>query len=281
MSKQVFERPFVLSMGPQRSGTIWLERYLKDRSDICLPADVKETFFFDRHYTRGMDFYRDHFRAKPEHVLLMEITTTLFDHEEAPKRVYETFGNDIQLICPLRNPVVRSYSLYLHYARYGIARGSLREACFQTPQIIESSKYAKILKRWYEYYEPSKIKLLYQEDLEHNEATYIAQLCQALGISYLEHPEITKNNYNVIHRRGSRALAKITRNIAKWLRDRKLYSVINLANAIGLKPFLLGRQDADAAIDTIPRNEFAWLNDQLAEEIEALETITGPITQWK
>ena len=39
--------PFCLFMGPQRSGTSWLYRYLMDRGDVCLPSGVKEVFFFD------------------------------------------------------------------------------------------------------------------------------------------------------------------------------------------------------------------------------------------
>lgn len=107
-SSAKFDRPFALSMGPQRSATSWLDRYLRMRGDVCLPRGVKEVFFFDRYFHRGFGFYKRHYTPNSKHSLIMEISTTSFDHPEAPSRVYKIFGDQITLICPLRHPVERS-----------------------------------------------------------------------------------------------------------------------------------------------------------------------------
>ena len=104
----LFPVPFALLIGPQRAGTTWVDRYLRSREDICLPDQVKEIFFFDRNYDRGLDFYKSHFKPDKNHRLIMEITATAFDHPQAPQRIYDTFGKNIRLICPLRHPVIRS-----------------------------------------------------------------------------------------------------------------------------------------------------------------------------
>lgn len=259
MAGQVFDRPFALSMGPQRSGARWLETYLKARGDICLPEGVKETFFFDRHYDRGLDFYAGHFKPAPQHALMMEITTTVFDHDEAPKRVFELFGQDVTLICPLRSPVTRSYALFRHYKRYGIERGSLREVCFKNPQILESSKYAKNLKRWYAYFDPSKISVLYQEDLQKDPVFYTQSLCQALNIPHMPPGVIANDDYPFSSPRSEGGLwERLMRPMTGWLGKRNV---------------------ADENL-IIPESDRLWLQEQLSDETEELQKMMGPIAQW-
>ena len=196
-SSSLFSLPFALLMGPQRSGTAWVDRYLRSRGDVCLPRDVKEVFYFDRNYERGSEFYTSHFHPEEGHQVVSEITATSFDCPEAPKRVYEHFGKDIRLLCPLRHPIIRSYSLYLHYLRYGIATGTLEEAARQVPQILTSSHYAAHLKRWFDLFGQENIKIIYQEQLENNEDEFIKGLCGGLGIPFQEPPAEAQGRYNI------------------------------------------------------------------------------------
>ncbi|MEM7651138.1 MAG: hypothetical protein AAF204_03525 [Pseudomonadota bacterium] len=132
----LFSKPFALSIGPQGCGADDLHEYYEARADVALP-NVREIFFFDRHVQRGPDFYREHFDEKDAE-LVMEITTTAFDHEQAPLRVQNLLGTDVKLFCPLRDPVERSLAVYRRYVRYGIVQKSLsfQEACEAAPQIV-------------------------------------------------------------------------------------------------------------------------------------------------
>jgi len=275
-----FDRPFALCIGPQRAGTSWLDRYLRHRGDICMPSGVKEIFFFDRHFERGFSFYKSHFAPQKDDKLIMEISTTSFDHEDAPKRVFDTLGKNITLICPLRNPVIRSYSLYLHYLRYGIVKGSLKEACFQNPQIIESSKYAKNLKRWLDYYPEDQIKILFQEDLEKSQDTYVKKVCEAMGIPYKPVADEASSRYNVTTYSKSGLLAAVAQRTADFLRKYKLYFLINIAKAFGLKRVVFGKEKPDAGNTDIPEADRLWLEEQLSGQVEELEALIGPIPQW-
>ncbi len=278
-----FAHPFILSIGPQRAGTSWLDRYMRHRGDICLPSSVKEVFFFDRYYQRGISFYHKHFQPTPDHRYLMEVSTTAFDTVEAPKRVFDTFGHEVTLLCPLRHPVIRSYSLYQHYKRYGLVTGSLPEACAQNPQIIESSRYSRYLQEWYRYFPQNRIKILFQEDLELCSQAYVKNLCHFLKLDFIPVPDSISGRMNETTAAPIPFLAKSCQHLADFLRQHRLYAPINMAKRIGLKPFIFGRdkpQPHDSRIH-IDYNDFNWLCDQLNGEIEALEALIGPISQWR
>lgn len=268
-------------MGPQRAGTTWIYRYLSSRRDVCLPEDVKEIFYFDRNFDRGEQFYFDHFKPQPSHEIMMEVTATSFDHPEAPKRVFDIFGKDIKLVCPLRHPVVRSYSLYLHYLRYGIASGSLQEAVEQVPQILTSSQYKKHLENWYQYFDPKNITFIYQEELETNQFDFVRHLCAGLSLSFVEPEEDVQGKYNITTYSKFGPMARLAQHGADWLRENRLYFVINFAKDLGLKKLIFGKERPDANKKNIPLKDKLWLFEQVGDEVEKFERLIGRnIDQW-
>ena len=281
-SNTLFSIPFALLIGPQRAGTSWVHRYLRSRGDICLPEEVKEIFFFDRNYERGSDFYRSHFNLQNQHTLAMEITATSFDCKESPARINETFSKDIRLVCPLRHPIVRSYSLYLHYLRYGIVRGSLQEAVEKVPQIIESSRYAEHLKRWFDVFGHENIVFLYQEELEKNQKAFVEKLCHALSIPVISPTEEVSGRYNITTFSKFGFLALTAQTLADILRKYRLYFVINVAKALGIKKLIFGEERQEIDDHKIPKEDWEWLESHIGKEIGALEELLGsPVLCWK
>lgn len=280
---QIFpdSKTFALCIGPQRAGTTWIYRYLCSRGDVCLPEEVKEIFYFDRNFNRGKDFYKKHFNPLRKHKVIMEVTATSFDCPEAPERVFDLFGNDVRLICPLRHPVVRSYSLYLHYLRYGIVSGTLQDACLQVPQILASSRYEKHLKNWYKFYSPKDIRFIYQEELEVNQLGFVKNLCFGIGIPFVEPAEEVQGRYNITTYSKFGYVARIAQHIADWLRDNGLYFVINFAKKIGVKKIIFGKERPDANKQNIPMEDKTWLFEQIGDEVEKFENLIGKeVSHW-
>lgn len=277
----IFDLPYVLFMGPQRAGTSWLDRYLRSRGDICLPLSVKEVFFYDRHFERGVDFYKKHFKPAANHDLVSEVSTTAFDAKEAPSRVYELFKQDIKLVCPLRNPIERSYSLYKHYLRYGIVRGTLREACFHVPQIIDSSRYAKHLEYWFDYFPREKILIAFQEELEGDQEKFLKHICNYLDLPYIAPAADIQKRYNVTTASSSKSLAWAAQNAASLLRDHRLHFIVNSAKSMGLKNLVFGEEKAEALPIEMSKEDRMWLEDQLFEQMELLEKMIGPVKAWR
>ncbi len=268
-------------MGPQRAGTTWVDRYLRERGHICMPEEVKEVFFFDRNFKRGTDFYKSHFKPETDDLLAMEITATSFDCPEAPLRIHNIFGKKLKLICPLRHPIIRSYSLYLHYLRYGIVKGSLQEAVEQVPQIIESSHYAEHLTRWFDTFGRENITILYQEELESDQNSFVAKLCTALSIPFVEAPNEVSGKYNITSYSKFGPLALFAQNFADILRKYRLYFVINIAKSMGLKKVIFGEERPEINKNKIPKEDWDWLNSKIGDEIQKYETLIGkPVTLW-
>ncbi len=275
-----FNLPVVLSIGPQRCATSWLDRYLRQRGDICLPVDVKEIRYFDQNNDRGAAFYKRHFRPASNHSCMTEITTTCFDIKEAPRRVYGAFGTNVKLICPLRHPVNRSYSLYLHYKRYGIVNGTLEEACEACPQILTSSHYATHIGNWLRYFSADQIKFLFQEELELDQGVYIESLCAYLGLPVILPDEDIQSRYNSTAFSKNHLLAAGLQNSAEFLRRHELYKIINVAKSVGLKDLIFGKEVPKGRVNVIPDQAQQWLERQLINEVEQLETLIGPVPHW-
>lgn len=176
----LFAKPFALGIGPQTCGTEKLRYYFKGREDVALPK-VQEIFYFDRHVQRGPLFYKEHFDNVMASQLVMELTTTAFDHPQAPERAAELLGRDTKIFCLLRDPVERSYAVYQQYLNYSIVKGDIEKACEQAPQILYSSRYTDHINNWLKYFE--EIYFLSYEQLERNQDQALERLC-----AYLELP---------------------------------------------------------------------------------------------
>lgn len=237
----LFEKPFALFMGPQRAGANVIYDALELREDVCLPVGVKETFFFDRHYHRGVGFYANHFPVRHQHRLIAEVTTTVFDHPDSPKRVHEIFGRDVKLICPLRNPVERSCAVYEDYCSYGIVKGSIEEAVEQAPQILFASRYADHLERWMDIFGTDSVHIMLYEDAAKDEDAYLHQLMQVLGLG--DHVKVQAKNLkhhiqNIVEKvTPSSFFEKKKKSTDKethlWLQHRLLPEVLKLENLLG------------------------------------------------
>lgn len=273
--------PFAIFIGPQRAGTSWLYRYFKSRTDICSSDEIKELFFFDFNFDQGKKFYFSHFKPKPEHLLAVEVSATYFAHPDAPKRIYDYFGKDIKLVCPLRHPVIRSYSLYLHYKRYGLVEGTLQEACDAKPEILITSHYKDHLQNWIDVFGKDFIHFCFQEDLARNQNAYVSGICNYLNIPFDPVDEKIAGYHNVATQPPIQFLANIAQKTAQKLRRLRLYWAINLAKKIGLKALIFGPEESSSVSNQIPEAERAYLEAKLDGQIKALEDMLGyKIPEW-
>ena len=53
--------PDFLAVGPIKCGTTQLYQWLYGHPEIFLNSDIKEISFFNRHYAKGVDWYRTFF----------------------------------------------------------------------------------------------------------------------------------------------------------------------------------------------------------------------------
>ncbi len=123
-------------IGGQKCGTTSLYRYLEAHPDVAW-STPKEVHFFDKHYRRGLDFYRSHFPSRLEagvsrwvrgrRLLVGEGTPEYLVHPHAPRRASRTLPG-ARFVVLVRNPVDRAWSHYRMTVRKGRATRSFEES---------------------------------------------------------------------------------------------------------------------------------------------------------
>ncbi len=253
----LFDRQFVLAIAPQRCGLQWLDQYLREHDEVCLPHDAKEIFYFDRLFGRGSDFYAQHFAPESSHKLVMELTSTAFDHIDASSRVHDLFGKDLKIICLLRHPVRRSYALYIKLKQYGILEGSLEEISAEAPHILNGSRYAGHIENWLKKFDLEQIHFVYYEDLVFDPHGFAKEVCSILEITYLP-PSFDMMDGD---------------HLSMWQR---------VMRGFGKKYKVLSKQNEFMRCEDIPDEDLAWLRARLGREASKFETLIGhEVRQWK
>ncbi len=103
--------PNFVILGTARGGTTSLFNWLGSHPDVT-PSLKKETHYFDRHYAKGLRWYRSHFPLAGFHGITGEATPYLLFHPLAPQRVAKDLPSSTRFIVLLRNPVHRALSHY-------------------------------------------------------------------------------------------------------------------------------------------------------------------------
>lgn len=261
--------PDALVIGPMKGGPTWIHDYLTARGDVCLPAGVKETFFFDHRFDRGRSWYESHFNSydSSRHWRIMDLAPSYFHSLEAPRRVREVLG-PVPLFVTLRDPVRRAWSHYLHLRRYEHTRAPLRQAAEAFPELLEASRYAACLELWRVYFPSAHFHILWQEVLACDPDQYAARLCDALGLDFNGIPDEADGRSYEAAVAPISWLAALGRHASFTLRGRGLHRVVNLAGRLGLRRFFFG-SPGKRSLPKLTGPDAAWLLAQLEPDFRS------------
>jgi|GEM_PF-2427435 len=175
-------KPTFIFVGPHKSGTTWIDNYLRSRGDVLLPQAMKETFFFDKLYENGWDWYSGLYgEMQPHHRLCVEVAPSLLDKPKAIERVAKDLP-DVTIIATLRNPVERAVAHYFHYLKGGEPDRGFRWMSDNHHAMVSNGLYFRNLNWWAQALGPDKIKLLDYHDLNRSPIGYVEQICSILGL---------------------------------------------------------------------------------------------------
>ena len=199
--------PNFLIAGASRSGTSSLHEYLASHPDVFM-SRPKELHFFDENinYRKGIEFYQGYFNEVDSETAVGEATPLYFPYgliqeskgewyidkeEDVPRRIRDTMP-DCRIILTLRHPVHRLYSQYLKNHWQGKISESFaawiqnQEEAFNSrePRIggVYQNRYGIHLRRWYDLFDESQIKVLIFEEWTQNPYPFMLDVCRFLGI---------------------------------------------------------------------------------------------------
>jgi hypothetical protein len=205
--------PDFLIVGAQKAGTTSLYSYLRRHPGISGPF-WKEVSFFDRHYARGIAWYRGHFPTVARHayakgrheldLIVGEASPSYLFHPLAPERVAALLP-DVRLIALLRDPVERAFSHYNHEVALGREalsfedalareeermRGELERmeadqryfsAAWWTHTYLARGRYVEQLERWLAVFPRERLLVLASEKLSTDPGDTYARALEFLG----------------------------------------------------------------------------------------------------
>lgn len=206
--------PQALIIGVKKGGTRALLEFIRLHPDVR--AVGPEAHFFDRHYQKGLDWYRRHMPPSLEGQITMEKTPSYFVTKEVPHRVYN-MSREAKLLVVVRDPVTRAIS---DYAQTASKRHDLRpfeELAFRNNATglvdtswvaIKIGVYAKHLERWLRYFPRRQLHFVSGELLIKDPAGEMAKVQDFLGIRRI----ITENHFYFNETKGFPCLKKSERN---------------------------------------------------------------------
>lgn len=266
--------PDGLSIGPMRTGSTWLYEYLGARGDVCLPRDVKETFYFAENHDKGEAWYADHFRDyDPErHRKVIEVSPTLFQNPDAAARVARALGHPALLVT-LRRPMDRAWSHYMHLRQHGKTTLDFDAAVRKLPAIVDSSLYAKHLTRWLDAFGRKSVHITCYNDLKLHRARYVWQVDLAFGLPPAPPQAVPTQKVNASSLPRNLLLARISRRAVARLHRSGLHRLVNAGKRIGLPDLVYGRSGGAPPGQNMRADTRRYLVERFAPDVADLERL--------
>lgn len=225
--------PDFLILGAQKAGTTALYAYLRWHPSITGPS-WKEVSFFDRHYRRGVAWYRGHFPLRAGGRVVGEASPGYLFHPLAPERVRATVPR-ARLIVLLRDPVDRALSHYHHEVALGREPLSFEDALAAEPERTRGEeermvrdpayfshawwdhsyaargRYAEQLERWLAVFPREQLLVVTSDELAADTPAAYGRVLEFLGApahDLAAYPRVYEQSYGAMAAETRRRLAE-------------------------------------------------------------------------
>lgn len=264
-----------VGVGPPKTGTTWLHACLFSHPKLCLPQR-KETYFFDRHYDRGIRWYQRQFKCPPA-LLRGEIGASYFGRIEALERIHR-HNEMCKVIVNLRDPVARTFSFYLHYHRKRTLRGDFVASLGEMPRLFDSSRYEILLPRWIERFGRERVLIILLQDVAAHPEQELRRVYDFLDVyPWLNRDVMEQRIYGASMPKYPR-MAQVATQISTQLRRKDFHWAVDFARKVGMRKIYQGGA-LDLKLDAEIR---ALLIERFLPTIEYVEELLGrPLPEWR
>lgn len=271
-----------VAVGPYKTGTSWMHKYLSQHTAISLPITVKETLFFHRQsiYERGLKWYFYNFETIDKSQIIGEIAPGCFNSIAATERIYRV-NPQCKIIITLREPISRLFSFY----RHKLQRGNLKtetsfiEALHHQKDLKDTGLYYTHICRWMEKFGEDNVKIIFYDLLEQSPQDFADQICQALEVDSLRVKEAMNTRVNESRTPISPSLSKASYSLARFLHKIELHGLVDYGKKIGFQNMFLKKKSEDLDLTV---QESAYALDLILEEINQMEqSLKLDVSRWR
>ncbi len=261
-----------LMVGCSRCGTTWVDKALREHPDVYLPPN-KQTYFFDSHYDKGIEWYLQHFEVDGKQCNAIGEIATYYSQPDLVPLVAKHFPQ-AKLLMSVRNPVERAYSFYQSRAsRFNWK--TLEQAIKEQPNdLIERGKYDEQADAILAHYPKEQLKIVFFDDLKEHPENFLKEILGYIGVD-----DTFKSSLI-----GQMVQVTIDPRIRRTLKKMGLMPLMNFISKrpIGDKLRAMLRKSNVPRYKPINPAEKKLLLDIYLPHIEKLEQITGRnLTSWK
>lgn len=257
-----FAGPVTLIVGPEKTASTFAQKLLELHPDIRLPKGIKETFFFERFFDNGVEWYLDRFDLTGDAPHLVEVAPGCFCDEDAIARIKAVFPQARIVLCA-REPVERTISHYNHLRRYGYLNAPLAESLDPGERPVKSSLYSRYCPLWEAAFGVENVKMLDMGLLRTDARAFAKALFEAANIAPIEVPEAAlreKSNEAVAPRHF--LVARLATFLSNLMKKRGLYQVLEILRKSPVHGLVYGNRKPKTQVD--------------AEVVAALESLLAP-----
>lgn len=194
--------PNFFIVGAAKAGTTSLYQYLKQIPGIYM-SPVKEPHYFsrrvipdDHHYRpiRDKEKYLNLFKKVNNEKVVGEASPTYLRDPEAPKLIHQVSPN-ARILISLRDPIERTFSLYLSMLRNRFLKLSFHEEVlrslkhrvneYSVPNLrLHSALYSKYVKNYLDIFGKKQVKIIIFEEFIKDSKSTVQEILEFLDVNY-------------------------------------------------------------------------------------------------
>lgn len=268
-------------LGVSKSATTWIYQCFKDHPDVFVPS-TDSLKYFDLKYHKGKEWYWEHFSDSGLSQVVVDPSPTYLRSPVTSERIANDYPN-AKFILSLRNPVDRAFSQFWHEKkanRFDYAFKETADIFLLYTWYIETGFYATHLKRFLQYFDKSRFKIILFDNLTHNPETFISEIYEFLMVDRTFSPPVLNKKINAAGIYENKQV-KAIRRFCRMLNTVVPPSIKNKASKTKrrLESLLSNKDEYDRGIDDRLRQELLAI---YLPEINKLEALTGlDLAAWK
>lgn len=259
---RAFDGRVSLVVGPEKTATTFIQTLLEQHPDVRLPNGIKETFFFERFFDNGVDWYLGRFELGGKNPHLVEVAPGCFCEEDALKRIKEIFPQARIVICA-REPVERTISHYNHLRRYGYLNAPIEDSLDPNQRPVKASLYSRYCPQWEKAFGAENVTVLDMAQLKDDPKVFAKSVFEAMGVAPIEVPDAILNaRSNEAAAPRNFILARMATTLSNAMKKRGLYRVLEMLRKSPVHALVYGNRKPDGGAE--------------AEVIEQLQILLAP-----
>ncbi len=205
--------PNCLYIGTSKAGSTWIYQVLTAHPNVFM-APAKGAYYFDNHFERGIEWYRDHFQAAGDEAVIGEISHGYLYSRKAADRIRQTLPEAKLLVC-LRNPIERAFSAYLDSVKNGLFSGTFAESLEHDPALLERGDYATYLEMYLQRFPRTQLHVAVFDELKADPQRFADDLFTFLSLPGYELTAAMRQKMMPAAKPRSRRAAQAAKRIAR------------------------------------------------------------------